>query len=149
MTFLEALKFGMRLLINKRIIPGACAIIRNSKGEILLGKREENSITYPDFWGLPGGIIEYGETIEKTIRRELKEELGVESRFLKQGKVSMNLPSKARGIQYLSLVTYCSITGKPKPGDETSEVKWFKPKEIKNMQLAYDHKKILKQEKLI
>jgi mutator protein MutT len=73
------LRLGMKLLFNKRVTPGVPAIIRNSKGEILLGKRDKNSLTYPDYWGLPGGLIEYGETVEQAIKRELKEELGVDS----------------------------------------------------------------------
>ncbi|MFZ1970621.1 MAG: NUDIX hydrolase [Candidatus Nanoarchaeia archaeon] len=143
------LLFGIKLLFNKKVIAGVPAIIRNSNGEILLGKRDKNMICYPDYWGLPGGIIETGETFEQTIKRELKEELGVESEPIKYGKASMHMPMKECPLQSISIPIYCKIKGIPEPKDETSEVKWFKPKEIRNMSLAYDHKKILKQEKLI
>lgn len=94
MTFLQALRFGMRLLIGKRILPGVPAIIRNSRGEILLGKRDKTMPCYPNLWGLPGGVIEYGETIEQAIKREIKEELGVDSEFIKYGKPYMDLPKE-------------------------------------------------------
>jgi 8-oxo-dGTP diphosphatase len=149
MSFLQSLRFGMRLLINKRTIAGACAIIKNSKGEILLGKRAKDSLTYPDFWGLPGGIIEYGETIKDTIKREIKEELGINSKFIRYGKPAVQLPAKDSPFHYLSIIAYCSVKEKPLAKDETSEVRWFKPKEIKNMKLAYNHKEILKNEKII
>lgn len=149
MSFMQALRFGMRLLVNKRIIPGVPAIIKNSKGEILLGKRGKGILTYPGYWGLPGGVIEYGETIQQTIKREIKEELGVDSEFIKYGKPKMQLPSKEFLFQNVDLVVYCRLKGIPKPKDETSEVKWFKPKEIKKMKLAYQHNEILKQEGLI
>lgn len=140
---------GIKLLFNKRVTPGVPAIIINPKGEILLGKRERNMPLYPDYWGLPGGLIEYGETIEEAIKRELKEELDVDSKLIKYGKPYLSLPSKKYRIQDISIVVYCKIKGPPKPKDETSEIRWFKPKEIRKMDLAYDHKKILKQEGLI
>ncbi len=143
------LRLGMQLLFGKRIVPGVPAIIRNSKGEILLGKRDKASFTYPNFWGLPGGLIEYGETVEEAIKRELKEELGVNSEFIKYGKPLMNLPTKEYPAQSLSVAVYCKIFGEPKPKDETSEVKWFKPKEIKDMKLAYNHKEILEEEGIL
>lgn len=149
MSLLQAIRFGMRLLVNKRVIPGVAAIIKNSEGEILLSKRDNHVLTYPNTWNLPGGVIEYGETFEQAIKREIKEELGVDSEFLKYGKPSMNLPSKEYKNHSISISVYCKIRGKPKPKDETSEVRWFKPSEIKNMQLAYDHKNILKQEGII
>ncbi len=143
------LKLGMNILFGKRVVPGVPAIIRNSKGEILLGKRRKDSFTYPDFWGLPGGLIEYGETVEQAIKRELHEELGVDSEFIKYGKPLMNLPTKDVPAQSLSVTVYCKILGEPKPEDETSEVRWFKPKEIKDMKLAYNHKEILENEGIL
>jgi mutator protein MutT len=143
------LRLGMKLLFNKHVTPGVPAIIRNSRGEILLGKRSKNMPYYPDYWGLPGGLIEYGETVESTIKRELKEELGVDSKFIKYGKPFMNLPTKQHKIQDISIVVYCKILGEPKPKDETSEIRWFKPDEIKNMKLAYSHEKILEEEGLL
>ena len=51
---------------------GAC--IMNDKGELLLQKRssEEN------IWGLPGGALEIGESIEEAAKREVKEETGLD-----------------------------------------------------------------------
>lgn len=143
------MRLGMKLLFNKRVVPGVPAIIRNSKGEILLGKRDAGMANYPNFWGLPGGLMEYGETIEQAIKRELKEELGVDSKVIKYAKPIMNLPTKEFQHHYLDVPVYCKIFGEPKPKDETSEVRWFKPKEIKNMKLAYNHIKILEEERIL
>ena len=49
-----------------------------SKGKILLIKRAENINTFPGFWGLIGGFIDWGETVEDALKREAKEEVGVE-----------------------------------------------------------------------
>ena len=140
----------MQLFFGKRITPGVPAIIKNSKGEILLEKRAKNVLLYPGYWGLPGGLIEYGETIEQAIRREIREELGVDSKVIKYAKKPMmNFAEKGKKLQYLDIPVYCKIKGKPMAKDETQDVKWFAPKEIKKMKMAYNHKEILKQEGII
>jgi 8-oxo-dGTP diphosphatase len=145
-----AIRFGIKLLFGKNILTGVPAIIKNSKGEILLGKRNKMMIFYPNMWGLPGGLIEFGETIEQAVKRELKEELDIKAKIIKYVKPQMQMPSKECPIQYLDTPVYCKIiSGTPKPKDETSEVRWFSPKELKSMKLAYSHKQILKNERII
>jgi len=69
-------KIGNMLIL----LPGCCIFIRNSKGQILMQQR-----TYPyGKWGLPGGLMELGESPKDTIRREVLEETG-----LKIGKLSL------------------------------------------------------------
>jgi 8-oxo-dGTP pyrophosphatase MutT (NUDIX family) len=55
------------------IMPCACAIITNDKGEVLLQQRVDNHL-----WGYHGGAIEVDESVEEALRRELKEELNIE-----------------------------------------------------------------------
>src|SRR3989339_1320440 len=57
------------------------AIIENNKGEILLVKRKINP--KKGFWDTPGGFVEYHETLEQSIIREVKEELSVKISNLK------------------------------------------------------------------
>lgn len=52
---------------------GVGVIIENSKGEILLQKRKDNGK-----WAIIGGGMELGETFEEVVRREAKEEAGIE-----------------------------------------------------------------------
>lgn len=60
------------------------AWIVNDKGEILLLKRSEKTKNERGKWEAPGGEVEFGETLEEAIRREMKEELGIEIDILKQ-----------------------------------------------------------------
>ncbi|PZX02971.1 ADP-ribose pyrophosphatase YjhB (NUDIX family) [Psychrobacillus insolitus] len=53
------------------ILPGAVVIIRDSNKNILLQERE------PGIFGLPGGLMELGESLEDTARREVLEETGL------------------------------------------------------------------------
>ncbi len=48
---------------------GVGCLIENESGELLLQKRSDNGL-----WGLPGGLMEFGETIIETAVREIYEE---------------------------------------------------------------------------
>jgi 8-oxo-dGTP diphosphatase len=52
------------------------ALVR--EGRVLLGHRSSNKRAYPNFWDLPGGLIEPGESELGALKRELHEELGVQ-----------------------------------------------------------------------
>ena len=99
---------------------------------------------------MPGGLVEFRESFEEAAKREVYEELGVRIKIIKQLENYEALPIKSFPIHAMNVPFRAKIiNGKPKPKDETSEVKWFKPSEIKKMKLAYKHKEILKREKLI
>ncbi len=53
----------------QQILPAVAAVIFNDQGEILLQKRKD-----VDQWGILSGHVEFGETIEQAILREIKEE---------------------------------------------------------------------------
>lgn len=62
----------LRKIIGKRpiILVGSVVILVNKKGEILLQERK-----YPKgYWGIPGGLMELGESTEETAKREVFEE---------------------------------------------------------------------------
>jgi len=60
----------------KRHLDVACGIIRNEEGEILIALR---SVTQDQggLWEFPGGKVEYSESLDDALCRELKEELGI------------------------------------------------------------------------
>lgn len=65
----------MRRLLGAQsfIHPAARILIENEAGDILFIRRTDNGR-----WGLPAGSLESGETIEACIRREVREETGLE-----------------------------------------------------------------------
>ena len=64
----------LRALVGHRrvILNGSVAVVRNGEGKILLQLRDDGR------WGLPGGLMELGESCEETARRETKEETGLD-----------------------------------------------------------------------
>ena len=55
----------------------AVAVILKPSGEFLLARRPEGK-PYAGYWEFPGGKVEPGERVEQALRRELREELGIE-----------------------------------------------------------------------
>ena len=54
------------------IMPGACIVVKDEEGRILLQKRSDSGK-----WGTVGGAMEPGESFEDTTHRELMEETGL------------------------------------------------------------------------
>ena len=65
---IDLLKFEVK---KPRKVGGVAVV---SDGQVLLVKRAENAGKYPNFWSVPMGGVEEGETFEEGAARELKEE---------------------------------------------------------------------------
>ena len=91
-------------------------------------------------WELPGGRLHYGESLEAGIRRELREELGVEI-ILGRVVYSEQFHQKRDGKLGL-LIAYEAHLGPGQvitPGDgEVVEYRWIKKEELENFQI-YDN----------
>ncbi|WP_026697295.1 NUDIX hydrolase [Alkalicoccus chagannorensis] len=63
----------MREKVGKEtlLLPGAAVIIYTPDEHVLLQRREEGT------WGLPGGLMEPGESFRETVKRETEEETGL------------------------------------------------------------------------
>lgn len=61
-----------RLIGNELLMTVGCGIILEQEGKLLLQHRKDR-----DVWGIPGGVMESGETFEETAKREALEETGL------------------------------------------------------------------------
>jgi 8-oxo-dGTP diphosphatase len=131
---------------------GVDNIILNDQGQILLVKRAEEEKNFPDKWGLVSGWMEWGETVEQALKREAMEEVGVEVEIVKFTGRYYDGPKRHPSKTSVCLPHICKIVkGEPKANqpEEVQEVRWFNPEEIKDLEMAYDHKQMLIDEGLI
>lgn len=60
------------------------AMIFNSKRELFLTKRGPRATNERGYWEIPGGGVEFGETLQRAVKREITEEYGVNIILLHQ-----------------------------------------------------------------
>lgn len=96
----------------------------------------------PFGWALPGGFVDYGESLEDAVRREAQEETGVDLTEIKQFH-TYSEPERDPRFHTIGTVFIAQAKGKPKAGDDAAGLKVIKLSEIKNFTFAFDHQQIL------
>lgn len=110
------------------------------KGKVLLLKRAMSP--FFGFWILPGGHVDYGETVEKAIKREIKEELGISVKIKKLFGVYSD-PKRDPRYHTVSIVYLLEkIRGKIRINEESLEFKYFSLKKLPQ-KTGFDHRQIL------
>ncbi|MFA5145384.1 MAG: macro domain-containing protein [Candidatus Omnitrophota bacterium] len=108
------------------------------EGGIVIIKRSN-----PPFgWALPGGFVDYGESLEEAVIREAKEETDLELTGVKQFHTYSD-PDRDPRFHTIGTVFIAGAKGKPKAGDDAAGVKVVKLSEISDLEFAFDHKKII------
>lgn len=110
---------------------------KDGRQGIVLIKRKN-----PPFgWALPGGFVDYGETLEHAAVREAKEETSLDIQLDCQMHTYSD-PKRDPRKHTISTVFIARAEGNPEAQDDAREVKVFATDEL-NFSLAFDHKKIL------
>lgn len=97
----------------------------------------------PFGFALPGGFVDYGESLEQAVAREAKEETGLDLADLRQFHTYSD-PERDPRFHTVGTVFIAKGKGKPKAGDDAAALKVVKLSEIENIEFAFDHKKIIK-----
>lgn len=123
--------------IEKTIKIAADGIIEQNKKIVLIKRRFE-----PVGYALPGGFIEYGETAENAMIREMKEETNLEVTSFKLHGIYSDPVRDPRG-HVISTVFIAQAKGNLQAGDDAKETILVTPKEALKLNLAFDHNKII------
>ncbi len=109
---------------------------------VLLVKRKNDP--YKDMWAIPGGFVNYDESLDDAARRELSEETNLNEIYLEQlytfGNPDRDPRTRVITVAYLSLAPFDALQ-EARAGTDAEEVKWFPVDKIEK--LAFDHNKIL------
>ena len=123
------------------------AVIEDRNGNIILIKRK-----YPPFQGfyaLPGGFIEPGEKPKQALFREVKEETNLDVKIIEKIGIFDEEGRDPRGVIH-STAYKCVVfdTSNMRSGDDSRDVKLIPKNQLKDIELAFDHKKIIKEANL-
>jgi 8-oxo-dGTP diphosphatase len=97
-------------------------VVIDDESRILVVKRQDNGA-----WQIPGGILERAETLEHGVRREVREETGIDIEVQQLSGVYKNLT-----LSVVALVYRCApIGGTLTTSDESAEVAWWSIEQVR------------------
>jgi len=113
---------------------GVGALLVDAQGRLFLARRGPLARNERGLWEFPGGAVEFGETLAEALRREMREEFGIQ---IAVGElldvVDHLLPEE--GQHWVSPAYLCTLTsGEPaihEPG-KCTQIGWFAPAEVPN-----------------
>ena len=121
----------------RRIVPAVNVVVTNDAGEILLIRRTDN-----DYWALPGGAVDIGESLPQAAIRETREETGIDCQITGLSGIYTNpghvilYTSNGEVRQEFSIVLTARATGgQPTPSSESSQVRWIAPADLDSYQM--------------
>lgn len=125
---------------NERRVRATAGAVIEKDGKLLLVKRGNEP--FKDYWTLPGGHIDFGETAKEAVVREVKEETGLDLKPIFLAYRDEIYPD----INWHGevLVFYGEAEGREEiDGKEIIDIKWFDIDVAVNMKLAFGHEKTI------
>jgi ADP-ribose pyrophosphatase YjhB (NUDIX family) len=108
------------------------------RDRILMAQRGKEPLK--GWWSLPGGALELGELLADGIRREVREETGLEIRLLGVLEIFERIMRDAGGIpeyHYVLIDYICRVTGgELRPGDDVCAVEWVRRQDLPKLQIT-------------
>ncbi len=129
-------KCGSVVVGYRNPFPTVDIIIRIGASIVLIARRNP-----PYGWALPGGFVDYGETLEEAAVREAREETGLEIENLRQFRAYSD-PQRDPRQHNISVVFTAEAHGVPRAGDDAEHVQLF-PLDTLPSLLCFDHALIL------
>lgn len=112
------------------------AIIEVQGGIVLIQRRNP-----PYGWAIPGGFVDYGETLESAVAREMKEETGLDIQIERQFH-TYSAPDRDPRRHTITTVFIATASGEPVAGDDAEDAGVF-TRETLPYDMAFDHREIL------
>ncbi len=114
---------------RKLLLVAACALV-DADGRVLLAQRPPGK-QLAGMWEFPGGKVEPGETPEETLIRELREEIGVETKVACLAPLTFASHTYETFHLLMPLYVCRRFEGTPHPL-EGQALKWVRPRDMRN-----------------
>jgi 8-oxo-dGTP diphosphatase len=114
---------------KRLLLVAACALV-DADGRVLITERPEGK-QLAGLWEFPGGKVEPGETPEETVVRELREELGIETKVACLAPLTFASHSYETFNLLMPLYVCRRFWGTPE-GREGQRLKWVRPRDMRN-----------------
>lgn len=108
---------------------GILAVAENTGRVLLILRTEENS-AYPNYWCIPGGIVEEGESVKEGARREFAEETGTMTNDTKTQYVSAYING---GVKFYMYISFFDKEFLVEDNKEVGGYEWVELQHILNM----------------
>lgn len=108
---------------NIPFIPVLAALIKNENGEFLIAKRKMR-LSNGGKWEFPGGKLRFSESPEDCLRREIKEELGMDIIVLSPFQI-VNQSFSDKSILLIAYI--CNYEGGELSLKDHDQIRWLKP----------------------
>lgn len=108
----------------------------NNRGIVLIKRKNP-----PYGWALPGGFVDYGESLEQAAIREAKEETSLDIELIRQFHTYSDPKRDPRG-HTITTVYVARAKGEPKASDDAADIGLFSKDNLPST-LCFDHKDIL------
>ena len=117
------------------------AIIWNARGEVLLIKRARPP--RQGEWSIPGGKVEAGEKLQDALKREVREETGLEIEIVGFADVA----ELDEAGQHFVLVDFTArwISGEPRAASDAKQALWVPPEQLDRYELWSETRRIIAQ----
>ncbi len=129
------------ILMSSHPIPVVRMILK--KDDMILILKRTNTSHRTGCWNLPGGKVDFGNSLEEACLRELKEETNLNAVSYRFINYQDTLPVENAKKHYLNLYFEIDFTGKILLNEESSEYKWISPEEIPHYDLVFGNKEFL------
>lgn len=113
------------------------AAIMIMEGRVLLDRRRSDSRFEPLKWEFPGGKVDFGESPQVSLKRELAEELGIEAEVGALVHMVSHVYSRDGKNRHVVVLFFecCILEGEPRPV-EGGEVEWFDRNAFSELELV-------------
>jgi len=131
-------KCGNEIEVYQNPIPTVDIIIEiESKGIVLIKRKNP-----PYGWAIPGGFVDYGESLEEAAVREAREETNLDVKLMGQFHTYSD-PNRDPRHHSISTAYIAKAKGIPKAKDDALEIGIFNESNLPD-EIAFDHRSILK-----